>query len=132
MMAYRYGALALVAAALLSAQNSFLSGAFEPAGGASPEPRFEVVPRQPPVSEDDGRAGKMIRPRVLVQTDDATRQIRDHFLRAVLLSLAGFAGFGVLACRIYGRRQGNPATKVSTVAAGSDDRVTLGSSRSRG
>jgi hypothetical protein len=132
MRAYRYGALALAAAALLGAQSPSLSGAFEPAGGASPVPRFEVVPRLPPVREDDGRAGKMIRSRVMVQTDDARQQIRDHFLRAVLLILAGFAGFGVLAYRIYRRRQGNPATKVSTLAARPNDGVTLGSSRSRG
>lgn len=136
MRTYRYGALALVAAALLGVQSPILSGAFEPAGGGSPDTQFEVVPRQPPLSEDDRRSGRLIRRPVLVQTEDARQQIRDLFVRAVLLSVAGLAGFGVLVYRIYGRRQGKPATKVSTAAAGPsavpDESVALGSSRSRG
>lgn len=132
MRTYRYGALAVMAAAILGAQSPILSGAFEPAAGSPPDPRFEVVPRQPPVSEGDRRSGRLIRRPVLIQTDEAQQQIRDHFIRAVLLSLAGLAGFGVLVHRIYGRRQGKSATKVSTAAAGPDDGVTLGNSRSRG
>lgn len=136
MRTYRYGALALLAAAWFVVNTPSLSGAFERSGGNSVDPRFEVVPRHPPVNEDDRPSGRLVRRPVIVQTDEARQQIRDLFVRALLFGFAGFAGLGVLAYRIYGRRQGKPATNAPAAAAGpsavSDDGEALGSARSRG
>jgi hypothetical protein len=108
-MVYRCGALALVVAACCLAPVSPAFAEIDGGGFVSVDGKQAGEPRHSALIDGAPRSGRISSRTSRIGMDEATQTTRRPSLY-MMAPLAMLLGIGVIGCRLYGRRQGIPAT----------------------